>query len=64
MYLNGFKHGFGSKFDCFSGRLIYEGEFLNGKEHGPGIEYDDVGNVLYKGQFINGERASSKYIIF
>ena len=38
------------------GRLEYKGNFLNGKRHSAGEEYDLGGKIKYKGKFINGKR--------
>jgi len=36
--------------------LIYEGQYLNGKRNGKGIEYNDRGLIIYKGEFLKGKR--------
>ena len=64
MYLNGLKHGLDLEFDKYDGKLIYKGEFLNGKRHGSGKEYDDSGKFVFKRKYINGERAPTKCVIF
>ena len=38
------------------GKLLFEGEYLNGKRNGKGKEYDINGELLFEGEFINGER--------
>jgi len=35
-------------------RWIYEGGFVNGKEHGNGIEYNSIGQIEQKGKWRNG----------
>ncbi len=45
----------GKEFDQ-SGKLIYKGEFQNGKWHGKGVSYFDNGQIRYKGEFKNGLR--------
>ena len=38
-------------------RLIYEGEYLNGKRNGKGIEFDSKhGIIMYEGEYLNGKR--------
>ena len=45
----------------YYGKLVYEGEFLNGKRHGKGKEYDDYnGNLLFEGEYSNGKRWNGK----
>ena len=38
------------------GTLIYEGEYLNWKKQGKGIEYDYYENKIYEGEYLNGIR--------
>ena len=38
------------------GKLTYEGEFLNGKKNGKGIEYDKNGNILFEGEYLYGKK--------
>jgi len=42
------------------GKLIYEGEFLNGKRHGKGKEYDNHGKV-YEVEYNDGKNIK-KYL--
>ena len=44
----------GKEYD-YEGDLIYEGEFLDGKRHGKGKEYDHYG-LRYEGEYLNGKR--------
>ena len=48
----------GKEYNGYSGRLIYEGEFLNGKRNGKGKEYydNDDGKLLFEGEYLNGKR--------
>ena len=40
---------------------MYEGEYLNGKRHGKGKEYeDDNGKLIYEGEYLNGKRWTGK----
>ena len=38
-----------------NGVLAYKGEYLNGRRHGKGKEYDEDGELLYEGNYLNGE---------
>ena len=40
------------------GKLIFEGEYLNGVRHGKGKEYDifENGKLIFEGEYLNGER--------
>ena len=37
-------------------RLIFEGEYLNGKRNGKGKEYDIFGLFEFEGEYLNGKR--------
>ena len=46
------------------GKLIFEGEYLNGKSNGKGKEFYSDGKLLYKGDYLNGmEKFMTKKII-
>ena len=36
-------------------RLIFEGEYLNGKRHGKGKEYDN-NKIIFEGEYLNGKK--------
>ena len=36
--------------------LKFEGEYLYGKRHGKGKDYDFNGKIIYEGEYINGKR--------
>ena len=42
-------------------QLVFEGEYLNGKRYGKGIEYNNNGQIKYEGDYVNG-RILSKQI--
>ena len=46
----------GRQFISKNNKLIYEGEFLNGKRNGKGKEYYDDTDSIYEGEFLNGEK--------
>ena len=50
-----YKNGKGKEYDEY-GRLIYEGEYLNGKRHGKGKEYNEYGNLTFVGEYLNGKK--------
>ena len=39
----------------FGGKLLFEGEYMNGKRNGKGKEYDEDGELIYEGEFYNGK---------
>ena len=49
----------GKEYDGYTNKLIFEGEFLNGKRNGKGKEYEDsyeVNVVVFEGEYLNGKR--------
>ena len=48
--------GKGKEYDIFDDKLIYEGEYLNGKRNGKGKEFYKNGDLLFEGEYLNGKR--------
>ena len=46
----------GKVYNAYDDSLIFEGEYLNGKRHGKGIEYDINGRWEFNGEYLNGEK--------
>ena len=44
------------EYHLFSEKLLFEGEYLNGKRNGFGKEYSRNGNILFEGEYLNGKR--------
>ena len=42
------------------GKLIFEGEHLNGKRNGKGKEYNLYGLLVFDGEYLNGNRWNGK----
>ena len=49
-------NGIVKEYKGFSGRLIYEGEYLNGKKHGKGRQDWNNGNLWFEGEYLNGKK--------
>ena len=43
--------------------LIFEGEYLNGKRHGIGKEYNIDNDLIFEGEYYNGYKRNGKYYI-
>ena len=41
-------------------KLIFEGEYLDGKRNGKGIEYNEEGNLIFEGEYINDKKRKGK----
>ena len=39
-----------------TGAFKYKGEYLNGKRHGKGKEYDYDDTLIFEGEYINGKK--------
>ena len=50
------KNGKGKEYKANAFKLIFEGEYKNGKRNGKGKEYDDKGNLMFEGEYLNGKR--------
>ena len=48
------KDGKGKVFSLDSNKLIFEGQYLNGKKNGKGKEYHYNGNLKFEGEYLNG----------
>ena len=40
-----------------SNKLIFEGEYLNGKKHGKAKEYNELGKLKFEGEYLNGKKS-------
>ena len=49
-------NGIGKEYYIYSGKLIYEGEYLNKKRNGKGKEYYSNGQLKFEGKYINGKK--------
>ena len=55
-FLNGYKfNGKGIEY-YFGGKILIEGEYLNGNINGKVKEYDYNGKILFEGEYLNGVR--------
>ena len=55
-YIIGEINGKGKEYSLDKNILIFEGEYLNRKRNGKGIEYDYEGLLLFEGEYLNGKR--------
>ena len=55
-YIIGEINGKGKEYTSDKNILIFEGEYLNRKRNGKGIEYDNDGLLLFEGEYLNGKR--------
>ena len=46
----------GKIYDAFENKLLFEGEFINGKRNGKGKKYNIYGNLIFEGEYLNGKR--------
>ena len=47
--------GIGKEYED-DGKLLYEGEYLNGKRNGKGKVYDDNGKLIFEGEYLNSKK--------
>ena len=55
-YRIGEKNGIGREYIINTKRLIFEGEYLDGKRNGKGKGYNFDGLLRFEGEFLNGKR--------
>ena len=46
----------GEEHDSYYHSLVFTGEYLNGKRHGHGKEYNKNGEIKFEGEYLNGKR--------
>ena len=46
----------GKVYNAYDDRILFEGEYSNGRKKGKGIEYYNNGNKKYEGEYLNGKR--------
>ena len=55
------KNGKGKEYNKYTGKLIFEGEYLNGKKwNGKCIEYYNNSKLKFEGEYLNGEKKKGK----
>ena len=59
-YIVGEKNGKGKEYNINNNKLIFEGEYKNGKRKGKGKEYYENGKVKFEGEYLNGNKISGK----
>ena len=55
-YKIGEKNGIGKECNLYTNKVIFEGEYLNGKRHGKGKAYYNDGKTKFEGEYLNGKR--------
>ena len=50
----------GKEYFIITNKIIYVGEYNNGKRNGKGKEYYYNGNIKFEGEYINGKRINGK----
>ena len=48
------------EYNIYNNKLIFEGEYLNGKRKGKGKEYNKEGQLEFEGEYLNGKRWNGK----
>ena len=50
------KKGKGEEYKINNNKLIFKGEYKNGKKHGKGEEFDTNGKLIFSGNYLNGKK--------
>ena len=56
----GEKNGIGKEYVIETNKLLFEGNYLNGKRNGKGKVYWDNGKIQFEGVFLNGAKIKGK----
>ena len=59
-YIEYEENGIVKEYNKYNDKLIYEGEYLNGKRNGKGKEYDRYEYLIFVGEFLKGKRWNGK----
>ena len=54
------KNGNGKEYRLGTDVLLFEGQYLNGKKSGKGIEYYENGEIKFEGKYLNGKKIKGK----
>ena len=50
------KNGIGILYNLNTNKMIFKGEYLNGKKNGKGKEYYSDGTLKFEGEYLNGKK--------
>ena len=50
------KNGKGKEYSLYTNKLLFEGEYSNGKRNGKGKYYYDNGIIEFEGEYLNGKK--------
>ena len=48
------------EYNSYNNRLIFEGEYSNGKRNGYGKEYNEEGKLIFEGEYLNDKKWNGK----
>ena len=46
----------GKEYSNYNDKVVFEGEYMNRKRNGKGIEYNNYGKLIFEGEYLNGRR--------
>jgi len=50
----------GAEYNNYNDKIVFEGEYLNGKRNGKGKVYDDFMRMFFEVEYLNGKRCNEK----
>ena len=50
------KFGKIKEYNSYNNRLIFEGQYSDGKRNGKGKEYNENGKIIFEGEFLDGKK--------
>ena len=54
------KDGKIKEYNSYNNKLIFEGQYSNGKGNGEGKEYNEDGKLIFEGEYLNGKKWTGK----
>ena len=55
-------NGNGEEYGLITDKIIFKGEYKNGKRNGKGKEFNDFGHIIFEGEYLDGKKWNGNFI--
>ena len=55
-------NGNGEEYGLITDKIIFKGEYKNGKRNGKGKEFNDYGDIIFEGEYLDGKKWNGNFI--
>ena len=55
-------NGNGEEYELITNKIIFKGEYKNGKRNGKGKEFNDYGDIIFEGEYLDGKKWNGNFI--